>query len=55
MTELTRFFATEGIILPKAAAACLSTPMGEDEIAFVANAFDRFLIQRAALLDTITG
>ncbi|MFK0692597.1 aspartate aminotransferase family protein [Mesorhizobium sp. IMUNJ 23033] len=55
MTELTRFFATEGIVLPNAAAACLSTPMDEDDIALVANVFDRFLNQRASLLDTIKG
>jgi glutamate-1-semialdehyde 2,1-aminomutase len=55
MKELSRFFAANGIVLPNAAAACLSTPMGEDEVSLVCDVFDRFLDERAALLDTLKG
>ncbi|WP_345892356.1 aspartate aminotransferase family protein [Mesorhizobium amorphae] len=55
MKELSRFFSANGIVLPNAAAACLSTPMGDDDIALVANVFDRFLDERTALLDTLKG
>jgi len=47
MKELTRFFAAEGIILPNAATACLSTPMGEAEIDFIGEVFEQFLSSRA--------
>ena len=51
MKELTRFFAAEGIILPSAATACLSTPMGEAEIDFIAQVFEHFLADRAQRLE----
>ena len=47
LTELSRFFASEGIVLPKAAAACLSTPMTQGEIDLIIQVFDRFLETRA--------
>lgn len=43
MKRLSRYFAAHDILLPDAAAACLSTPMGEDEIAQIADVFDQFL------------
>ncbi len=46
LDDLTRLFAAEGIILPKAAAACLSTPMTEGEIDLIVGVFDRFLETR---------
>ena len=51
MKELTRFFAAEGIILPSAATACLSTPMSEAEIDFIAQVFEQFLSDRAQRLE----
>lgn len=51
MKELTRFFAAEGIILPGAATACLSTPMGEAEIDYIAEVFEQFLASRAQRLE----
>jgi glutamate-1-semialdehyde 2,1-aminomutase len=51
MKELTRFFAAEGIVLPNAAAACLSTPMGEAEIDFIGEVFEEFLSSRAQRLE----
>ena len=51
MKELTRFFAVEGIILPNAATACLSTPMGEGEIELIGQVFERFLSSRAQRLE----
>ncbi|MGV6873950.1 aspartate aminotransferase family protein [Pseudochelatococcus sp. B33] len=55
MKELGRFFTTNGIVLPNAAAACLSTPMNEDNIAFISDVFDRFLDERAELIDALEG
>jgi len=51
MKELTRFFAAEGIILPDAATACLSTPMGETEIDFIGEVFEQFLSSRAQRME----
>jgi glutamate-1-semialdehyde 2,1-aminomutase len=51
MTELTRFFAAEGIILPNGAAACLSTPMNDAEIDFIGQVFEHFLSSRAQCLE----
>jgi len=51
MKELTRFFAAEGIILPHGASACLSTPMGEAEIDFIAQVFEHFLTGEAQRLE----
>jgi glutamate-1-semialdehyde 2,1-aminomutase len=51
MKELTRFFAAEGIILPHGASACLSTPMGEAEMDFIAQVFEQFLASEAQRLE----
>jgi glutamate-1-semialdehyde 2,1-aminomutase len=51
MTELTRAFAAEGIILPNGAAACLSTPMHDAEIDLIGQVFEHFLSSRAQLLE----
>jgi len=51
MKELSRFFAAEGIILPDAASACLSTPMGETEIDFIGEVFEQFLSSRAQRME----
>jgi glutamate-1-semialdehyde 2,1-aminomutase len=51
MTELSRVFAAEGIILPNGAAACLSTPMNDAEIDLIGQVFEHFLAGRAQLLE----
>jgi glutamate-1-semialdehyde 2,1-aminomutase len=51
MTELTRFFAAEGIILPNGAAACLSTPMKDTEIDLIRQVFEHFLSSQAQRLE----
>ncbi|BAM86932.1 putative AtrB glutamate-1-semialdehyde 2,1-aminomutase [Bradyrhizobium oligotrophicum S58] len=51
MTELTRFFTAEGIVLPNGAAACLSTPMGETEIDLIVQVFEHFLSDRAQRME----
>ncbi len=53
MKELGRAFAENGIVFPSGAAACLSTPMGEPEIALVADAFEAFLDGRPDLIQSI--
>jgi glutamate-1-semialdehyde 2,1-aminomutase len=50
MKALSRCFAEQGIILPAAAAACLSTPMDMGEIDLIVQAIERFLTTQAALL-----
>lgn len=49
MKALSRFFGANGIIIPAAAAACLSTPMDAAEIDTIVQVFDRFLETKAAL------
>jgi glutamate-1-semialdehyde 2,1-aminomutase len=51
MTELTRFFAAEGLIVPTAASACLSTPMGDDDVDLIGQVFEAFLLNRAPRLE----
>jgi glutamate-1-semialdehyde 2,1-aminomutase len=51
MTELTRFFASEGVLLPNGAAACLSTPMAEAEIDLIGQTFEHFLSDRAQRME----
>ncbi|WP_265519627.1 aspartate aminotransferase family protein [Nitratireductor luteus] len=46
MKMMSRFFRCNGIILPDGAAACLSTPMGEAEIAEIVHVFEAFLATR---------
>ncbi|WP_172111744.1 MULTISPECIES: aspartate aminotransferase family protein [Bradyrhizobium] len=43
MTEMTRYFATAGIILPNGAAACLSTPMQDGDVDLIGQVFENFL------------
>lgn len=42
MRQMTRYLAQKGILMPPEAAACLSTPMQEQECDFVVNAVDEF-------------
>jgi glutamate-1-semialdehyde 2,1-aminomutase len=53
MKELSRYFLRHGILLPAAAAASLSTPMGEAEIQYITSTFEGFLIENAALVEEI--
>jgi glutamate-1-semialdehyde 2,1-aminomutase len=53
MKELSRYFLRHGILLPAAAAASLSTPMGEADIHYIASIFEGFLIENAALVEEI--
>lgn len=55
MNQVSRFFAANGIILPNAAAACLSTAMTEDDVQLVCDVFDRFLDEQATRLDPTEG
>lgn len=48
LKELTRFFGRNGIVLPNAAAACLSTPMGEGEVDTICDVFALFLKEHSA-------
>lgn len=43
MRSLSRFFRTEGILLPFDAAACLSTPMTEMDVDSISAVFEMFL------------
>ncbi len=43
MMALARHFTKNGIVFPRDAASCLSTPMKPTDIDFVADVFDRFL------------
>jgi len=43
MKALGRFFRANGIVLPSAAAACLSTPMTGSDVDLIVETFDRFL------------
>jgi glutamate-1-semialdehyde 2,1-aminomutase len=51
MKELSRFFTAEGIILPHAACACLSTPMDDAEIDLIGQVFEAFLLNQAQRLE----
>lgn len=51
MNALSRFYARHGVILPNAAAACLSTPMGEREIDLIAELFAQFLREEVRLIE----
>ncbi|WP_422368699.1 aminotransferase class III-fold pyridoxal phosphate-dependent enzyme [Pelagibius sp.] len=52
MAQLSDSFLEQDILLPKGAAACLSTPMGESEADAIIAAFERFLETHA---DAIAG
>ena len=45
--DISRFFGEQGVLLPASATACLSTPMGEADIALIADVFERYLAVRA--------
>jgi len=45
MRTLSRFLRSEGVLLPHDAAACLSSPMADDDVDQVVAAFDKFLTQ----------
>jgi glutamate-1-semialdehyde 2,1-aminomutase len=51
LRELTRAYAAAGVILPTAAAGSLSTPMTEADVDHVAAVFDRFLAERADIIE----
>lgn len=55
MHELTRSFAEAGVILPNAAAACLSTPMTNADVDLVADVFARFLVTRSDLIEGLAA
>jgi len=55
MQELSRAFAGAGIILPNAAAACLSTPMTIADVDLVASAFVDFLAARGDLIEGLSA
>ncbi|WP_439497521.1 aspartate aminotransferase family protein [Bosea sp. (in: a-proteobacteria)] len=55
MNELSRAYATAGVILPSGAAACLSTPMTTADIDLVASVFDEFLATRADLIESLAA
>lgn len=46
MLELWHFFQDAGVNLPSGASACLSVPMGDEEIDRIAAVFERFLDER---------
>lgn len=51
MLELTRAYAAAGIIIPNAAAACVSVPMTEADADLVVDIFADFLAERADLIE----
>jgi glutamate-1-semialdehyde 2,1-aminomutase len=55
MKEMTRSFSDAGIVLPNAAAACLSMPMTDKDVDAVADAFDDFIQRRPDLIEGIAA
>ncbi|WP_139481451.1 aspartate aminotransferase family protein [Bradyrhizobium ivorense] len=53
MKQLTRFFAGNGIILPHAAAASISTPMTRADVESIVDVFAGFLDSHQDMLDSI--
>jgi glutamate-1-semialdehyde 2,1-aminomutase len=53
MKAVSRYFATQGIIIPSATSASLSTPMTPAEMDHVADVFDRFLETQSANYETL--
>jgi glutamate-1-semialdehyde 2,1-aminomutase len=53
MTQLSRYFAEASIILPRAAAACLSTAVLDSHVCEIAAVFDQFLATRADLFGSL--
>jgi glutamate-1-semialdehyde 2,1-aminomutase len=54
MLALWRFFQDAGVNLPNGAAACLSVPMGDEEIDRITSVFRRFLDEKAQLFAELT-
>lgn len=50
MLELWRFFQDASVNLPNGASACLSVPMGDEEIDRITSVFERFLDKKAQWL-----
>jgi glutamate-1-semialdehyde 2,1-aminomutase len=50
LRELTRHFATHGIVLPNSAAACLSTPMTTAEMKLITEVFADFIERHADMI-----
>ena len=50
MLELWRFFQDASVNLPNGASACLSVPMGDEEIDRITSVFERFLDKKAQSL-----
>lgn len=55
MTALTRAFAASGVILPNGAAACLSTPMTDNDIHLVGDVFAEFLSTHSHVFESHTA
>jgi glutamate-1-semialdehyde 2,1-aminomutase len=55
MKALSRAYSEAGIILPNAAAACLSTPMTEKDINGIADVFDDFIVRRSDLIEGLAA
>lgn len=51
MKALSHAYEEAGIILPYSAAACLSTPMTEQDVDGVADLFDDFIVRRSDLIE----
>ncbi|MCA1360791.1 aspartate aminotransferase family protein [Bradyrhizobium sp. IC3069] len=51
MKQLTRFFAENGVILPRSAAASISTPMTRADAQFIVDVFAGFLDSHQDVLD----
>lgn len=55
MKALSRTYSEAGIVLPNAAAACLSTPMTEKDIDGIAAVFDDFIVRRSDLIEGLAA
>lgn len=53
LRELSRHFASHGVLLPNAAAACLSIPMTVADIKLIIDVFADFLSARASLIEEL--
>lgn len=55
MKALSRAYGDAGMILPNAAAACLSTPMTDKDIDNIADVFDDFIVRRSDLIEGLAA
>ncbi|KAA0969478.1 aspartate aminotransferase family protein [Aureimonas fodinaquatilis] len=53
INQLTRIYASEGIIIPNGAAACLSTPMTDADIDHVGDVFADFLSSHQQIYESL--